>query len=150
MLDLKEQAKKLLMKGHQLKDPDIINMAIEMLDNCSNSESPPSPKESRGSVEITDDFKMQGASGLRSRYGRKVQIPIEKRENSFVDDLTEAVADIGETPKLKKRAKKAPRPKKVSIKCRTCGVVKKVPSTIVLPDSEGYRCDDCILEERKS
>lgn len=40
MIDLKDQAKKLLMKGKELKDPDIIQMALEMLESYEAPKEP--------------------------------------------------------------------------------------------------------------
>lgn len=67
MIDLKDQAKKLLMKGKELKDPDIIQMALEMLESYEAPKEPAPVKKKVVKQAKPVAKKITGASNRRIR-----------------------------------------------------------------------------------
>jgi len=144
MSDLKEAAKKIIAKGKLLNDPELINMGLEMLEgyeeekveqNVAVIEKPKS--------NITEQFRVENRSPIDTKFGKKISVSTEKRENKWVDDKTEAVEDIGKTPPVQRTQKRKP-VNKVEVICTTCGKKQKILKELLY--TESYRCDSCILK----
>lgn len=157
MNDLKEQAKKILAKGKELNDPDLIGMALEMLEAYQPEVNKPvrSPKSAKttkqkpsmakaASGDITDQFRVN--NGVDSKFGRKIPLDRAQRENKFVDDGTEFTNLKGKTPPAQPKPKRKVARKNVV--CRACGKKEKILASLIMSESEGYRCNNCILKGR--
>jgi len=157
MNDLKEQAKKILAKGKELNDPDLIGMALEMLDAYEPEiESKTKPSKARKTTkakservkatgDIADQFRMNN-SGSSGKLGRKAQLSREPRVNKFEDDGLEFTNLKGKTPPAQPKTKRKVNKKNVT--CRVCGKKEKILTSLIMPESDSYRCDSCILKGR--
>lgn len=159
MNDLKEQAKKILAKGKELNDPDLIGMALEMLEAYQPETSAAKPVKSSKSTktakqkpsmakaasgDITDQFRVN--NGSDSKFGRKIPLDRVPRENKFIDDGQEFSNLKGKTPPAQPKPKRKVARKNVV--CRACGKKEKILASLIMSESEGYRCDQCILKGR--
>lgn len=154
MSDLKEAAKKIIAKGKLLNDPELINMGLDMLDGYQepdykdgiiqpHTESITMVGREASKSNITDQFRVENRSPIDTKFGRKVSVSTESRENKWFDDRTEATEDIGKTPPVQ-RTQKRRAVNKVEVICTTCGKKQKVLKELLY--TESYRCDSCILK----
>ena len=146
MSDLKEQAKKIIAKGKLLNDPELINMGLEMLEVYSVDEETIEEPRALGptkSNSITEQFRVNNSSPIDTKFGRRIALSTESRENKFVDDKTEAADLIGKTPPPKPQQKRNA-VSKVEVNCSTCGKKEKILKELLF--TESYRCDSCILK----
>lgn len=153
MDNLKKQAEKILVKGKELNDPDLIRMAIEILEtyepevkNITKSKkqikSKNITKSNRAKPigDITDQFRV-------NRHNKENKLGQKKSwENKFVDDGLEFANLKGETPPSHPKPKRKVR--KQNVTCRVCGKKEKVLASLIMSESEGYRCNQCILQGR--
>ena len=159
MNDLKEQAKKILAKGKELNDPDLIGMALEMLEayqpqvdiakpvesaKPTKVSKPKSGRAKAASGDITDQFRVN--NGSDNRFGRKTPLDRVPRENKFIDDGQEFANLKGKTPPAQPKPKRKVARKNVV--CRACGKKEKILASLIMSESEGYRCNNCILKGR--
>ena len=145
MSDLKEQAKKIIAKGKMLNDPELINMGLDMLEGYRETEVQPEPVAmmEKPKSNITDQFRVENRSPIDTKFGRKVSVSTESRENKWVDDGNEAADLKGKTPLVKPTKKRKP-VSKMEVICTTCGKKQKVLKELLY--TESYRCDSCILK----
>lgn len=158
MNNLKEQAKKILAKGKELNDSDLIEMALEMLEayqpevedpvkriESTKTTKPKSSSVKASSGDITDQFRVNNTRE-DGKFGRKVPLASKPRENKFVDDGKEFANLKGKTPAAKPKTKR--KVSKKNVICRACGKKEKILANLIMPESSGYRCDQCILKGR--
>lgn len=150
MSDLKEAAKKIIAKGKILNDPELINMGLEMLEVYSSDKDLMEEKvviKNLKTNDITNEFKVNKKNAFDSKYAKSIPVTETERVNNFIDDFTEAVADIGKTPTIEKapRDRKAPL---VNAQCSSCGKKEKV-NIIFVQDRESYTCNSCLLRKGK-
>lgn len=146
MNDLKDRAEKLIKRGKDSGDFDLIRMGMDILDAL---DSKPVAKPTIITDKVNSNkfdmgqFTMQKSSVANAKINKKQPILIEKRVNQFLDDGTEA-KDV-KTPATERveRNRKPSEQNKVEQKCQTCG-----KSELVLPiyAREYYRCENCLLK----
>lgn len=147
MNDLKDKAEKLIQRGKNLGDFDLIRMGMDVLEALESQPIPvqtPEPVERINSNKFDmSQFTMQKSNSMNAKINKKQAISIGKRVNQFLDDGTEA-KDI-KTPEisLAERSRKPIDKNKVEQKCQLCG-----KSEMVLPlyAREYYRCESCLLK----
>lgn len=155
MIDLKEQAKKIIAKGKELADPELIQMGLDLLNEESPEEKPVATKPKRkkaspnktpavNEVEIDSQFRI--INRKNKIFGKTSIDTKQKRQNKFFDDGTEFANLKGKTPPALPKEKRIV--KKASVTCRACGKKETVLESLVMPESSGYRCDNCILKGR--
>lgn len=158
MDSLKEQAKKILAKGKELNDPELIGMALEMLEayqpevelaveSTKIAKSKKATRKSRvqATGDITDQFRVNNV-GDSGKFGRKIPLARGPRENKFIDDGKEFADLKGKTPPAQPKTKR--KVSKKNVVCRVCGKKEKVLASLIMPESSRYRCDQCILKGR--
>lgn len=146
MNDLKDRAEKLIKRGKDSGDFDLIRMGMDILDAL---DSKPVPKPTVITDKVNSNkfdmnqFTMQKSSNINTKMNKKQSISIEKRVNQFLDDGTDA-KDI-KTPEitLTERNRKPIDKNKIEQQCQLCG-----KSEMVLPlyVREYYRCESCLLK----
>ena len=172
MTDLKEQAKKIIAKGKALQDVDLIQMGLDLLDQCEGSaeligiEKKPkvqnkAKSKTKDKVEIVaqvitnvvekqsnaiPDFTMNKKE-KQSKYRKSKSILDDKRYNAFVDDKTEAMGPEFKTPTFTPTQRRPPVDKqKVDQVCEICGNRDRV---LPIYSREFYRCDACLMKGNK-
>lgn len=100
---------------------------------------------SDSSSDAEDFITSTRSSGKPSKYSRAEPLEIRDRENSFVDDGTEASEDreLDKILAVKPPVERTRQPfKKTSIQCSTCNKDFKISPSLV---RENYKCDSCIM-----
>lgn len=160
MTDLKEQAKKIIAKGKALKDAELVQMGLDMLEEYSpvnnqvsiESVEPVKPKISKKPKTVAknpepkltgaEDFTMnktKGKSNIKSK-----SIIGDQRFNKFVDDKTEAIGPDFITPAIVPTQRRPPADTKMVLQvCELCGKQEKVHP---IYSREFYRCEDCLTK----
>jgi hypothetical protein len=94
----------------------------------------------------TEDFiTSTRSSGKPSKYSRAEPLEIRDRENSFVDDGTEATEDreldkiLAVKPPVQRNRRAF---KKISIQCSSCNKEFQISPSLA---RENYKCDSCIM-----
>lgn len=147
MNDLKDRAEKLIKKGKDTGDFDLIRMGMDVLEALESRPIPvqdPEPVERFNSNKFDmNQFTMQKSNNINAKINKKQSISIEKRVNQFLDDGTEA-KDI-KTPEitLVERNRKPVDQNKTEQKCQLCG---KAEMVLPLYVREYYRCESCLLK----
>lgn len=77
---------------------------------------------------------------------RRTPLERKKRPNAFTDDGSQFVELMGQTPPAQEKRKR--KVNKKNVQCRVCGKKEKVLASLIMTDSAGYRCDECILKGR--
>jgi hypothetical protein len=150
-----QTAKDLLKKGIALNDPELIQMAnqlieINSIDSVPKKDTKPqTQKKQKVLVEskpapsrqaLVDQFKIEKDSPKE----KKSPVTQRERYNSWIDDGTEAKDLL--TPEVPITARNRKPPEKVNQKCETCQSNVKVHPTHV---REFFICDDCLLNKKK-
>ena len=156
MTDLKEQAKRIIAKGKQLNDPELIKMGADMLDAYEVDETnliaaiavPPEVKKtitpiaSAGKFDMSQFTMSKASSNVIDRSGKKQSIYIGPRNNKYKDEGEHK--DIV-TPQVTptERTRRSVEEQKVTQTCEVCGKVEKV---LPIYAREFYRCESCLLK----
>lgn len=145
-----EQAKKIIEKGKLLNDPELVRMGLEMLEASTALAVEAEPRiitvaeksEVSKSRDITDQFRVERASSVDTKYGRKVALARENRVNKWVDTGVEFADLKGKTPPAPPKTKR--KVEKVEVQCSVCGKTEKILKSLLF--TENYRCDRCVLK----
>jgi hypothetical protein len=139
MSDIKDKIKKLLKKAKDAGDIDMIELAMELLDEIPVPE-PPFPSANQEPVEVKsrhpNGYEEFAMNQVNSKQPKPVQV--KKRENKFKD--TGEHKDI-ETPTVQLTERRRPAFKKVDQTCSRCSRSVEVHPQHV---REFYVCDRCL------
>ncbi len=131
-----EQAKRLLKKGKELGDSDLIEMALEVLETEAKVEVE-TPKK-RGHPKKTP--KLDSKIAKTTRKETESPILLKGKPNKFVDNLTECNGPDDKTPEFVPAERVRPRFTKKIVKCSQCSAIVEEHPMFV---SEFYRCNAC-------
>ena len=134
-----EQIKDLLKEIMKTKDPDLIQLATEMLrsENANTSPEPEPPKQSKPTPEKEFEFVMKRDNEPSSVGG--VPVNTTPRTNTFVDDGTES-PDI-KTPSFTPTERKRAPYKAIEQTCIRCNKTEQTNPTHA---RENYTCNRCL------
>jgi len=130
MSDIKDKIKKLLKKAKDAGDHDMIELAMELLDEIP-VDPPEFPEENKKFAEFT----------MKSENKLSKPLEVKKRVNKFVDDGTEFTDDHNKTPVVQLTERRRHPFKKVEQTCNRCN-----KSVEVHPQHarDFYVCDKCL------
>ena len=133
MSDLKQKIRKLIDKSKESGDPDLLDLAMDLLDQIPAD--PPELQMQKAAVKQGEDFAMNSATKISK------PVSVEQRQNKFVDDGTEHKDEANKTPEIKATERRRPTFKKVDQTCTRCS-----KSVEVHPQHarEFYVCDRCL------
>ena len=141
MSDIKDKIKKLLKKAKDAGDYDMIELAMELLDEIPVPE-PSFPSANQEPIEVKsrhqNNFE-EFAMNSTNKMSRPVEV--KPRENKFVDNGTEHKDESNVTPAVKLTERRRPAFKKVEQNCSRCN-----KSVEVHPQHarDFFVCDKCL------
>lgn len=131
MSDIKEKIRKLITKAKESGDTDLLDLAMDLMDQIPANEEPVEVKSRHPNGY--EEFAM---NQVNSKQPKPVQV--KKRENKFKD--TGEHKDI-ETPTVQLTERRRPAFKKVDQTCSRCSRSVEVHPQHV---REFYVCDRCL------
>lgn len=134
MAEIKDKIKKLLSKAKESGDIDMIELAMDLLEEIpvsAQEELFPKPKPTPHKFE---EFSMNQVNNKQPRT-----LEVKARKNEFTDDGKEH-ADI-ETPKVTLQERRRPKFQKVEQTCTLCNKVVEVHPQFA---RDFYKCDRCM------
>jgi len=134
----KDKIKKLLKKAKEEGDIDMIELAMELLDEIpvETATMPESEADRSKLPSKFSEFAMNNVSNSR----QPVVTP-PGRVNKFVDDGTEHKDRSNETPEITRTERTRPKFSKVSQVCSKCGAEVKVNPVF---KRDFFVCDKCL------
>jgi len=138
---MSQQLKDLLKEIMKTKDPELIEMATEMLKESSRDDTAPVATKPAPQDSNKEDF----LTSIKKEKieGETVGVPVNEmpRENKFIDEGTEHKDEQNMTPEIERTERRRPPFKKIAQTCTRCGTdVETHPQF----KRDFYVCDKCL------
>jgi formamidopyrimidine-DNA glycosylase len=135
MSDINEKVRRLIAKAKETGDADLLDLAMDLLDQVPVETPEPTPVKT---VQKVDD---QFAEFSMNKVNDKLPKPVEvkSRTNTFVDDGSEHSDVI--TPEIARAERRRPAFKKTEQTCSRCSKIVEVHPQHA---REFFVCDRCL------